>query len=159
MRIEALLAARGLVLPPAPTPPPDVAFAFAWVRVRGDRAYRAGHGPQFADGTFGPVGRVGAELSVDAGYEAARRAGLAMLGTLRRALGDLDRVTAWLTVTGMVNAAPGLTQSTAVLNGFSDLILELYGPERGRHARTAIGAAALPLNNAVVISAEVAFTT
>lgn len=78
-----------------------------------------------------------------------------MLGSLKQALGDLDRVTAWLMVHGMINAEPGYGQTTGVINGFSDLIVELYGEDVGRHARTAIGVAALPLNLCVVIAAEV----
>lgn len=155
MRIEARLADRGLVLPPAPATPPGFHFSFAWIRVRGTRAYLAGHGPQRPDGSFGPVGKVGDAVSLAEGYDAAQAAALSMLGTLQRALGDLDRVTAWLMVTGMVNAVPTLAQTTNVINGFSDLILELYGEEIGRHARTATGVAVLPLDLPVTIAAEV----
>lgn len=77
------------------------------------------------------------------------------MASLKRALGDLDRVTAWLTVHGMVNAEPGYAQTGNIINGFSELILELYGPEIGQHARTGVGMVALPLNNTVVIAAEV----
>ncbi len=80
-----------------------------------------------------------------------------MLASLKRELGDLDRVTAWLMVSGMVNAEAGYGQTTNVINGFSDLILELYGPDIGQHAHMAVGVAALPLNNAVIIAAEVEF--
>jgi enamine deaminase RidA (YjgF/YER057c/UK114 family) len=79
-----------------------------------------------------------------------------MLGTLKRELGDLDRVTAWLRVFGMVNSAPGFTDQPAVINGFSDLILDLYGPEAGQHARSAVGLAELPFGIPVEIEAEVA---
>ena len=78
-----------------------------------------------------------------------------MLATLKRTLGDLDRVTAWLMVYGMVNAEPGYGQTTNTVNGFSDLVLELYGPELGQHARLGVGMATLPLSNAVTIAAEV----
>ena len=87
---------------------------------------------------------------------AARRVALAVLGSLQRALGDLDRVTAWLRVFGMVNSAPGFTRQPFVINGFSDLIVELYGPEIGTHARSAVGLAELPFNIPVEIEAEVA---
>lgn len=80
-----------------------------------------------------------------------------MLSSIKREIGDLDRVTAWLTVSGMVNAEAGYGQTTNVINDFSDLILELYGSDIGQHARTAVGVAALPLNNAVIIAAEVEF--
>jgi enamine deaminase RidA (YjgF/YER057c/UK114 family) len=79
-----------------------------------------------------------------------------MLSSLQRALGDLDRVTGWLRVFGMVNAAAGFTRTPAVINGFSDLILNLWGPEAGAHARSAIGVAELPLGQCVEIEAEVA---
>ena len=79
-----------------------------------------------------------------------------MLASLRRALGDLDRITAWLRVFGMVNAAPGFNRAPAVINGFSDLILQLWGPDAGPHARSAIGVAELPFNIPVEIEAEVA---
>jgi enamine deaminase RidA (YjgF/YER057c/UK114 family) len=157
MRVEARLQALGLVLPAPVRPPDGLTVPYLWVRVHQDRAYVAAHPPQRPDGTLaGPFGQVGAEVSLTAAQAAARLAGLAMLGSLQRALGDLDRVTAWLRVCGMVNAAPGFTQPAHVLNAFSDLILELYGPEAGQHARTAVGVAALSWNNPLVIEAEVA---
>jgi hypothetical protein len=102
-------------------------------------------------------GKVPTEVPLEAAQQAARLAALSMLGSLKRVLGDLDRVTAWLMVHGMVNAEPGYGQTTNAINGFSDLILELYGPEVGQHARVAVGLAALPLNSAVVVAAEVEF--
>jgi enamine deaminase RidA (YjgF/YER057c/UK114 family) len=156
MRIEAKLQALGLALPEPLQPPPGMRLPFAAVRVRGSRALVSGHGPQNPDGTTAaPLGKVGAEVSLDEGYQAARLTALAILGSLRRELGDLDRVVAWVRVFGMVNAAPGFTQTPAVINGFSDLILDLYGPEAGAHARSAIGVAALPLGIPVEIEAEV----
>jgi enamine deaminase RidA (YjgF/YER057c/UK114 family) len=80
---------------------------------------------------------------------------LSILGSLQRELGDLDRVTAWLRVFGMVNSAPGFSAQPSVINGFSDLILELYGPERGAHSRSAVGMAELPFDIPVEIEAEV----
>ncbi len=107
MRIEAKLEELGLWLPATTKLAPGMRISFAWVRIRGDRAYASGHGPLNPDGSpAGPFGKVGAEVSPEEGYEAARLAALAMLGSLKNELGDLDRVTAWLTVTGMVNAAP-----------------------------------------------------
>ena len=92
----------------------------------------AAHPPLNPDGTLaGPFGQVGAEVSLADAQGAARLAGLAMLGSLQRALGDLDRVTAWLRVCGLVNAAPGFTQPAHVLNAFSDLIPDLVWPRRG----------------------------
>ena len=156
MQIEGKLEAMGLILPPALVAPPGVVLPFAFVRRYGDRAYISGHGPQGAYGTLtGPFGKVGADVSPEQAYEAARRTGLAILGSLKRELGDLDRVTAWLRVFGMVNAAPDFAQMPQVINGFSDLILDVYGPEAGQHARSAVGMATLPFQIPVEIEAEV----
>jgi enamine deaminase RidA (YjgF/YER057c/UK114 family) len=156
MQIEARLEELGLVLPQQLEAPPGLHLPFSWVRVRGDRAYVSGHAAMNPDGSLaGPFGQVGAEISVEQGYEAARLTALAVLGSLKRALGDLDRVTAWLKVFGMVNSAPGFAQQPNVINGFSDLILEVYCPEAGDHARSAVGMAGLPLGLAVEIEAEV----
>jgi hypothetical protein len=151
--IEEKLGQLGLVLPPPVRTPPGVRLPFAFARVTDI----SGHGPQAPDGSFAqPLGKVGAEVSQDEGYEAARLTALSILGTLKRELGDLDRVTAWLRVFGMVNSAPGFIGQPAVINGFSDLILELYGPEAGQHARSAVGLAELPFGIPVEIEAEVA---
>ncbi len=156
MEIEAKLQAMGLVLPEPVKAPPTIRLPFAPVRIRGNRAYISGHGPQTPDGTIPPpFGKVGAEVSLEEGYQAARLTALSILGSLKRALGDLDRVTAWLRVFGMVNSAPGFASQPAVINGFSDLILELYGPEIGQHARAAVGLAELPFFMPVEIEAEV----
>ena len=156
MEIEARLNALGLTLPAAPALPPGVRLPFTFVRVRGNRAIISGHSALEPDGSIaGPFGKVGDEVSVEEGYAAALLTALAMLGSLQRELGDLDRVAAWVRVFGMVNAAPGFRDIPAVINGFSDLILELYGPEAGKHARSAVGMAELPWNVPVEIEAEV----
>jgi enamine deaminase RidA (YjgF/YER057c/UK114 family) len=155
MRIEAKLAALGLALLAPMQAPPGIELPFAWVRVRGNRAYISGHIPQNPDGSMAqPLGKVGAEVTAEQGYEAARLVALAHLGSLKRTLGDLDRVTAWLRVFAMVNVAPGFNETPRVTNGYSDLILELYGPEAGMHARSSIGMM-LPLNAPVNCEAEV----
>ena len=154
--IEKKLGARGFVLPPPITPPAGIVLPFQFVRVAGNRAFISGHGPQSADGALAlPLGKVGRELTVEQGYAAARLTALAILGSLKRALGDLDRVRAWHRVLGMVNSAPGFNQQPSVINGFSDLILELYGPERGAHSRSAVGMAELPFDMPVEIEGEV----
>lgn len=154
-RIEARLARMGLALPQPLQVPPNIRMPFAWVRVRGTRAFISGHIPVNADGSIShPLGKVGAEVSPDEGYQAARLVALAHLGSLQRVLGDLDRVTAWLRVFAMVNVAPGFNETPRVTNGYSDLILELYGPEAGAHARSSIGMM-IPLNAPVNCEAEV----
>ena len=156
MRIEQRLEQLGLVLPEPLKAPPGIEIPFAWVRLHADHAYVSGHGPLNPDGSpAAPFGRVGAEVSAEQGYVAARLAALAMLSSLKRALGDLDRIAAWLAVSGMVNVAPGFTRTTDVINGCSDLLLDVFGSEVGMHARTAIGVAQLPLNLPVIIAAEV----
>lgn len=157
MEIESRLAQLGLTLPPAVKAPAGVRLPFSFVRVYGGHAYISGHGAQNPDGSVaGPFGRVGAELTVAQGYDAARGVALSMLGSLKRELGDLDRVQAWLRVYGMVNCRPDFTQQPAVINGFSELLLELYGSQRGAHARSAVGMSALPFNMPVEIEALVA---
>ena len=157
MRIENRLAEMGLALPPPVKPPPGVVLPFAFVRLHAGIAYISEHGPQNADGSLaGPFGKVGADLSVEQGYDAARAVALSMLGSLKRELGDLDRVGAWLRLHGMVNCAPDFGQQPAVINGCSDLILALYGLERGAHARSAVGMASLPFNMCVEIEAMAA---
>jgi enamine deaminase RidA (YjgF/YER057c/UK114 family) len=160
MGAEAKLMELGLVLPEAATTPPGLVLPFSWVRVRGNRAYVSGHVPLNPDGSFAePFGKVGVDVSEEEAYEAARMAGLSILGDLRRELGDLDRVVAWLRVFGMVNSGPGFVRQPNVVNGFSDLILELYGPDAGAHARSAVSMAELPLGVPVEIEAEVEIRT
>lgn len=155
-RVEERLAALGLTLPPAPQAPAGMRFAFEFVRVVGDRALISGHGPQAPDGSFAfPRGKVGRDLTVEEGYEAARLTALSILGSLQRSLGDLDRVAAWVRVFGMVNSAPGFDQQPTVINGFSDLILQVFGDAIGAHARSAVGMAELPIGMPVEIEGEV----
>lgn len=154
--IEEKLQALGLALPAPLALPPGVLLPFRFVRIVGSRALISGHGPQNPDGSIaGPLGKLGHELTVEEGYRAARLTALSILGSLRRALGDLDRVSAWVRVFGMVNSAPGFNRQPAVINGFSDLIIELYGPEAGAHSRSAVGMAELPFDIPVEIEAEV----
>ncbi len=155
MSIEEKLEELGLVLPEPMRVPPDLRMPFSWVRVRGDRAYVSGHIALNTDGSVAePLGKVGSEVSAEEGYESARLVALAHLASLKRALGNLDRITAWLRVFAMVNAAPGFDRTPLVTNGYSDLILELYGPEVGAHARSSIGMT-IPLNAPVNCEAEV----
>jgi enamine deaminase RidA (YjgF/YER057c/UK114 family) len=155
-RIESRLAALALVLPPAFTPPPGVVLPFQSVRQVGTRVIISGHGPQGPDGRMAePLGKVGRDLSLEQGYAAARLTALSILGSLQRAIGDLDRIVAWTRVFGMVNSAPGFNRQPAIINGCSDLILELFGPEVGAHARSAVGMFELPFDIPVEIEGEV----
>jgi enamine deaminase RidA (YjgF/YER057c/UK114 family) len=155
MHVETRLRELGLTLPQPPKLPPNVHALFEWVRVRGNRAFVSGHAALKPDGTpAGPFGKVEVEVTVEQATESARQAAVAMLASLQRTLGDLDRVAAWLTVTAFVNAVSGSIQTTNVINGASSLLLELFGADAGQHARFAIGATALPLNTCVVIGAE-----
>ena len=137
--------------------PPGVTLPFPWVRVVGSRALISGHGPTNADGSLAmPLGKVGGEVSIEQACNAAHLTGLAILGSLKRELGSLERITAWVRVFGMVNSAPGFNRQPAVINGFSELILSVFGPQVGVHARSAVGMAELPFNIPVEIEGEVA---
>ena len=154
--IEERISALGLVLPPPPQPPQGVVLPFQFVHIVGRRVLISGHGPQASDGTFAPpFGKVGVEISLEQGYVAARLTALSILGSLKRTLGDLDRISSWVRVFGMVNSAPGFHQHPGVINGFSDLILEVFGPHVGAHSRSAVGMAGLPFNLPVEIEGEV----
>ena len=155
-KIEDRLRSLGLILPPPTQPPPGIILPFQFVRIIGHRALISGHGPQNSDGSFAePFGKLGREVSLEQGYAAARLTALSILGSLKRALGDLDRIAAWSRVFGMVNSAPGFNQQPSVINGFSDLILEVFGSEVGAHSRSAVGIAELPFNIPVEIEGEV----
>ena len=156
MTIEESLHEKGLTVSEAFRSPSGVTYPFSWVRVRGNRATVSGHLPLNPDGTLAePRGKVGGDVSLEQGVHAARLVALSMLGSLQRELGSLDRVAAWLRVFGMVNVAPGFTQIATVVNGFSELIVDLYGRERGLHSRSAVGMAELPFGVPIEVEAEV----
>ena len=152
-RIEDRLAELGLRLPKPFAPPPGVEFKFDLVTVSGGLGYVSGHLPTDGADVLS-TGKVGADVTVDEGYEAARLTGLAILASLKRELSELDRVARWVKALGLVNCAPGFSKTPAVVNGFSDLVLEIWG-EAGRHARSAIGAAELPFDVPVEVEAIV----
>ena len=154
--IERRLSELGLALPAPLALPPGVVLPFPWVRIVGTRAIFSGHGPTDASGALAkPLGKVGRDLTIDQGYSAARLTGLAILGSLARELGDLDRIAAWTRVFGMVNSAPGFNRQPAVINGFTDLIVAVFGTTKGEHARSAVGMAELPFDIPVEIEGEV----
>ena len=148
MSAEQRLIELKLELPPAPKP----VAVYRTVVVAGNVAYVSGHGPLKADGTM-ISGRVGADLDLAAGKAAARQTGLAILASLRAQLGSLDRVSRLLKMVGMVNATPDFRDHPAVINGCSELVAEVFGPENGIGARSAVGMGSLPGNIAVEIEA------
>lgn len=153
--IENRLSELGLVLPAAPKLPPGVTIPFEWVRVHGDHVFVSGHGPLAEDGTpASPFGKVPTEVSLEDAQHSARLTALAVMAALKAAVGDLDRIAAWVMVNGFVNAEPGYAHTTLVLNPFSELILAVFGSDVGAHARTAIGVATVPLNLPLVVSPE-----
>jgi enamine deaminase RidA (YjgF/YER057c/UK114 family) len=147
MGADARIQELGLELPPAPKP---VATYLTAVR-QGDLMYVSGHGPLRADGTL-IVGRVGEDLDLDGGKLAARQVGLAILATLRDQLGTLDRVSRLVKVLGLVRCTDGFLDQPKVINGFSDLMVEVFG-EAGKGARSAVGTNSLPGGIAVEIEA------
>ena len=149
MSAEARIAELGLELP---TPPSPGGTYMPVVQV-GDTCYISGHGPVQVDGTM-ITGKVGVDLDEAEANAAARVTGLAILATLRAHLGSLDRVTRFVKVLGMVNCTPDFGTQPAVINGFSDLVVEVFG-ENGRAARSAVGMGALPGNIPVEIDAIV----
>jgi enamine deaminase RidA (YjgF/YER057c/UK114 family) len=154
-RIEQRLTELGFTLPAQMALPAGVTLPFPFVQIQGTRVLISGHGPLDPDGEIaGPLGKLGAELTVEQGYSAARLTGLAILSSLKSVLGDLDRIKSWTRIFGMVNSAPGFIAQPAVINGFSDLIIALYGVERGAHTRSAVGMAELPFNIPVEIEGE-----
>jgi len=148
MKPEARLLELKLELPPAPKP----VAVYRTLVVSGNLAYVSGHGPLKADGSL-ITGRVGSDLDLEAGKLAARQVGLAILSTLRSQLGSLDRVKRVIKVLGMVNCTPEFLDHPKVINGCSELFAEVFGPEDGVGARSAVGMGSLPSNIAVEIEA------
>lgn len=142
--VEDRLRELGLALPPVFAP----AANYLGCVVDGDLVHVSGHGP--VNGERMIQGKVGGDISLEQGREAARMTALSILATLRAELGDLDRIERIIKVLGMVNCAPGFNQTPAVIDGCSDLLVEIFG-EAGEHARSAVGMAELPFDIAVEI--------
>lgn len=115
----------------------------------GNLLFLAGKGPTLPDGTY-ITGKVGKDLSIEEGYEAARRAALMHLAVLKQELGDLNKVMRLVKVLGMINSADDFTDHSKVMNGYSDLMMEVFG-DKGRHARSSVGMCSLPFNIAVEV--------
>lgn len=146
MSADARIVELKLELPPAPKP----AGVYKPIVVVGNMAYLSGHGPLKTDGSM-MTGRVGSEVDQQAGYDAARQTGLALLATLKAGLGSLDRVKRVIKTLGMVNATPDFQNHPAVINGCSELFASVFGEENGVGARSAIGMGSLPGNISVEI--------
>lgn len=143
---DAYLMEKALALPPAQKPSGN----YVPFRQVGNLIYVAGHGPRDLDGNW-IRGRVETDADIKSAYDAARFAGLNMLATLKQSLGSLDRIESFVKVLGMVNADPGFGRHPQVIDGFSDLMLEVFG-EAGRHARSAVGMGSLP--HGIVVEVE-----
>jgi len=147
MGAEARLKELGITLPQPATPLANYVGA---VRV-GNLLFVSGHGPDRTDGKPMARGKVGRELTVEQAYQVARSVGLALLATTRTQLGSLDKVKRVVKVLGMVNSADDFGDQPKVINGFSDLMVQVFGEAIGKHARSAVGMAALPMGIPVEI--------
>jgi enamine deaminase RidA (YjgF/YER057c/UK114 family) len=148
MSAEARFKELELELPP----PPKAVGVYRPVVEVGRLLYLSGHGPLMPDGTL-IRGKVGDGLDAGAGYQAARQTGLAVLASLRRHCGTLDAIRRLVKTLGLVNAAPSFTDHPAVINGFSELMRDVFGEEHGVAARSAVGASSLPAGMAVEVEA------
>jgi len=148
MSHEARFNSLNLTLPPAPKP----AFVYKSIVVSGQHVYVSGHGPLLSDGSF-IKGVVGRDIDLEAGKNAARQTALAILATLRAELGSLDRIKRLVKTLGMVNTAPDFYEHPKVINGYSELMRDVFGEEAGVGARSAVGMGPLPGNIAVEIEA------
>jgi enamine deaminase RidA (YjgF/YER057c/UK114 family) len=148
MGADARIAELNLELPPAPKP----GGVYTPVVIIDRMVLVSGHGPVLPDGSM-LTGRVGSEVTEEDGYKAARQVGLTMLATLRREFGSLDRITRVVKVLGMVNAAPDFKRHPQVINGFSELMVQIWGDEFGKGARSAVGMGSLPSNISVEVEA------
>ena len=148
----------GLKLPEPIKLPPDLILPFQFINLRGNRALISGHPRQAIDGYLnGPYGQVGKDLSTEEAQSAAKEIALSVLANLKKEIGDLSRITGWVRVFGMVNSAPNFDQQHIVINGFSDLLIDVFGSKIGNHSRSAVGVAGLPMNFAIEIEGEVLF--
>jgi enamine deaminase RidA (YjgF/YER057c/UK114 family) len=151
MTIRDKLALRGLSIPPGQVIPAGVRLTYRRLVRSGNLVFVAGHGPTDGD-QWGFLGKIGRELTVEDGVAAAQLTALNVLGTIERELGSLDGVSQWMKVTGYVNAVDGFTEQAKVINGFSDLLVDLYGPATVA-ARTSVGVSDLPFGMPVEVDA------
>ncbi len=153
---EERLSELGLELPAPAKVPNGVHLPFSFVNVRGSRVLFSGSPKSAKDGTItGPYGLVGRDLSTEQAYADARMIGLSVLANIKAEIGELSRIVGWTRVFGMVASAPNYSEQHLVVNGFSDLVIDVFGTEVGRHARSAIAVSGLPLGFAMEIEGEV----
>ncbi|MEP0200876.1 MAG: RidA family protein [Halioglobus sp.] len=153
------LESLGMALPAPLQLPPNIVAKFPFVRTIGDRALTSGHGPINSDGTLAlPLfGKVGKDLDLEEAIKASHLTALAILSSLKKELGSLDRITAWGRVFGMVNCTDDFVKQTPVIDAFSDLINQIFPEDVAAHSRSAVGMVSLPMGMSVEIEAEVYF--
>ena len=153
---EQKLTELGYKLPKPITVPKELHLPFKFINTRDENVFISGHPRHSVDGVInGPYGKVGRDLTLDDANQAAKEIGLSVLSNLKKEIGELSRVKSWCRVFGMVNSTPEFDQQHLVINGFSDLIINIFGQDIGRHARSAIGVSGLPMNFAIEIEAEI----
>lgn len=154
-KIDARIAELGLVLPQPIQIPPGMNVPLVLIKQFGSRVIVAGHSALNDDGSIaGPLGRVGEDVTIEDATEAARRTALAMCDTIKREIGDLDRIKFFVKVLGMVNSAPDFTGQSAVINGFSEQMIDIFGEDCAKAPRSAVGMGQLPFGIPVEIEAE-----
>jgi enamine deaminase RidA (YjgF/YER057c/UK114 family) len=157
MSVEKKLAELGLELPAPLKVPEGLRLPYTAVRIHNNIAYISGNLPLTSHGTLlQPLGKVGRDVSLAQASLAARAAGLSIFSSLKRAIDNLDRIESWISLFGIVNGTDSFDQHPKVINGCSDLLIEVLGFERGAHSRTAMGGGSLPFNVPVEIEATVA---
>ena len=153
---EQKLIELGYKLPSPAIIPKNLHLPFTFINIREENVFISGHPRHSADGVInGPFGKVGRDLTLDEANLAAKEIGLSVLSNLKNEIGELSRVKSWCRVFGMVNSTPEFDQQHLVINGFSDLIIKIFGPDVGQHARSEIGVSGLPMNFAIEIEAEI----
>ena len=156
MTPERKLEKLGLKLPNPTKLPEGLHLPFKFVNIRGERVLFSGHPKNAMDGSIaGPFGVMGSNITTEQGYAEAREIALAVLANIKGEIGKLCRIIGWVRVFGMVTSAPDYTEQHIVVNGFSDLVIDVFGHDVGRHARSAIGVFGLPLGFAIEIEGEV----
>ena len=152
---EERLAELGLSLPKPVKLPSDLHLPFSFINVRSKRVFVSGHPRQSAQGQIdGPYGVVGKDLNTKQAQIASQEIALSILANLKNEIGNLSNIIGWNRAFGMVNSANDYSEQHLVINGFSDLIIKIFGEDIGRHSRSAIGVAGLPMNFAIEIEAE-----